>query len=107
MRPKPKTALYAILLAALAIVGAGCEDAAKNGVQARVPALTPARAAAAQVSANLGELPLPKLSPEWLAALAPRAPGPKDYLIAQVEAQICFRRAKLQSRPFGSSAPRF
>ncbi len=88
MRPKPKTALYAILLATLAVVGAGCEDAAKNGVQARVPALTPNRAAAAQVSANLGELPLPKLSQEWLAALAPKAPSPKDFLIAQVEAKF-------------------
>lgn len=88
MRPKPQTVLYAVLVTALIVAPIGCEDAAKHGVQARVPALDPANAAAAQVSANLGELPMAKLSPEWLAALALRAPGPKDYLMAQVEARF-------------------
>src|ERR1700688_1724651 len=85
---KLQTGLYATILAALALAAGGCEDAAKHGVQAHVPALTPANAVAAQVPANLGELPLRKLSPEWLAALAPRVPGPKEYLIAQVEAKF-------------------
>ncbi|MGB7280886.1 MAG: transglycosylase SLT domain-containing protein [Candidatus Acidiferrum sp.] len=80
--------MYAVLVTALIVAPIGCEDAAKHGVQARVPALDPANAAAAQVSANLGELPMAKLSPEWLAALALRAPGPKDYLMAQVEARF-------------------
>src|SRR5580692_7984035 len=84
MRPKLQTGLYAALLAAMILAAAGCEDAAKNGVQA----LTPTHAAAAQVPANIGELPLPKLSPNWLAALALRAPSPKEYLIAQVEAKF-------------------
>src|SRR5580693_6157980 len=88
MRLRLQTGLYAALLAAIVLPAAGCEDAAKNGVQARVPALTPTHTAAPQVSANLGELPLRKLSPEWLAALALRAPSPKEYLIAQVEAKF-------------------
>ncbi|MGH9741061.1 MAG: transglycosylase SLT domain-containing protein [Candidatus Acidiferrum sp.] len=88
MRPKLKTAWHAVLLAAICVAVAGCEDAAKHGVQAHVPALDPANAAAAQVSANLGELPLEKLSPAWLAALSLQAPSPKQYLIAQVEAKF-------------------
>src|SRR5580698_5797695 len=88
MRPKLQTGLYAALLAAMILAAAGCEDAAKNNVQARVPALTPTHTAAAQVPANLGELPLRKFPPEWLAALALRAPSPKEYLIAQVEAKF-------------------
>ncbi|MHB8502120.1 MAG: lytic transglycosylase domain-containing protein [Candidatus Acidiferrales bacterium] len=89
MRPKLQIGLYATLLAALAVAAGGCEDAAKHGVQARVPALSPANAAAAaQVSADVGQLPLGKLSPAWLNALALRVPGPKEYLIAQVEAKF-------------------
>jgi membrane-bound lytic murein transglycosylase D len=88
MRAKLKTGLCAALLAAIVAAAGGCEDAAKNSVHARVPALAPPGAAATQVSINLGELPLPKLSPQWVAALAPRVPGPKEYLIAQVEAKF-------------------
>ena len=88
MRPKIRTGLYITILAVLTLAAIGCEDAAKHGVQAHVPALTPAHAATAQVPANLGELPLRKLSPAWLAALALRVPGPKEYLIAQVEAKF-------------------
>src|SRR5579862_8673645 len=84
----PQVVLYATTLAVLALGAGGCEDAAKPGVQAHVPPLTPAKSSAAQVPANLGELPLPKLSPQWLAALAPRVPSPKEYLIAQVEAKF-------------------
>src|SRR5579859_3255477 len=88
MRSKLRTVLYATLLATLFSAAGGCEDAAKHGVQAHVPALAPANSRAAQVSTNVGELPLRKLSPEWLAAMALRAAAPKDYLIAQVEAKF-------------------
>jgi membrane-bound lytic murein transglycosylase D len=88
MRPKLPTLLYAALLAGMAVAAGGCEDAAKNGVQARVPALAPAHSAAGQVPANVRELPLPKLSPQWLEAMALRVPSPKEYLIAQVEAKF-------------------
>jgi len=88
MRPKLQTLLGTVLFAGIAVAAGGCEDAAKNGVQARVPALAPVHGATAQVPATIGELPLPKLSPEWLAAMALRVPSPKDYLIAQVEAKF-------------------
>src|SRR5579864_5571968 len=88
MRLKLRIALNTMFSAALALVLLGCEDAAKHGVQARVPALAPANAPASQVPVTVGELALRKLSPEWLAALAPRVPSPKDYLIAQVEAKF-------------------
>jgi membrane-bound lytic murein transglycosylase D len=88
MRPRLQVALYATLLAGLAFVAGGCEDAAKHGAQAHVPALKHANTVAAQVPANLGELPLGKLSPQWLAALALRVPSSKEYLIAQVEAKF-------------------
>ena len=85
MRQKLQTCLCAALLAILAALGGGCEDAAKHGVQARVPALSPAKTATAQSSAEVGNLPLRKLSTQWLAALAVRVPGPKEYLMARVE----------------------
>ncbi|HLZ50977.1 MAG TPA: transglycosylase SLT domain-containing protein [Candidatus Acidoferrum sp.] len=85
MRQKLQTCLSAALLATLAALAGGCEDAAKHGVQARVPALSPAKTATAQASSEVGKLPLRKLSPQWLAALAVRVPGPKEYLMARVE----------------------
>src|SRR6266481_4467000 len=88
MRPNCQTGLYVTIFAALMFAAGGCEDAAKHGVQAHAPALSPANAAHAQVSANVGELPPRKLSPQWLAGLAPRVPSPKEYLIAQVEAKF-------------------
>src|SRR5271163_4270023 len=88
MRLTLQIGLYAGVFAGIAVATAGCEDAAKNPAHARVPALSPANAAAAQASLNVGELPLPKLSREWMAALALRVPGPKEYLIAQVEAKF-------------------
>src|SRR5580704_56289 len=88
MRPKLQTGLQITILAVLTLNAIGCEDAAKHGVQAHVPALPPANTATTQVPGKLGELPLRKLSPDWLAALTPRIPGPKEYLIAQVEAKF-------------------
>jgi membrane-bound lytic murein transglycosylase D len=88
MRSKLHALLGTVLFAGIAVAAGGCEDAAKNGVQARVPALAPVHTTSAQVPATIGELPLPKLSPEWLAAMALRVPSPKDYLIAQVEAKF-------------------
>jgi len=91
MRWPRQTALCAAVVATFAF-GIGCEDAAKNSAHAQVPALnakkTPAPAKPAQISAELGELPLPKLSPSWAAALTPRVPDSKEYLMAQVEAKF-------------------
>ncbi len=88
MRQRLQFGLCAGLLVALTLAATGCEDAAKHPAQARVPALTPGNAASAQVPANIGELPLRKLSPGWLVSLAPRVLSPKEYLIAQVEAKF-------------------
>jgi membrane-bound lytic murein transglycosylase D len=88
MRLKLPTALSALLLAAVVSAVAGCEEAAKKPVQARVPVLTPANSAAAQVPAappELPQLPLGKPSFALLDALAPKAPEGKEYLIARVE----------------------
>jgi membrane-bound lytic murein transglycosylase D len=87
MRQKPHTGLYAGLLTVVALA-AGCEDAAKNSVHASVPALAPANAPVPQVPSKIGDLPLRKLSHDWMAALAPRVPSAKEYLIAQVEAKF-------------------
>src|SRR6266853_1425641 len=64
---------------------AGCEDAGKKPVQARVPALAPAGAAKQQAVAELALLPVqnpPRRHYVWL--LAP-IPGGKDYLIRKVQ----------------------
>jgi membrane-bound lytic murein transglycosylase D len=91
MRWQRQIGLYAAAFGTM-LFASGCEDAAKSSVHAQVPALQSARSSsasdAAQVSGTVGELPLPKLSPEWVAALAPRVPGAKEYLIQQVEAKF-------------------
>src|SRR5690242_12712466 len=85
MRQRPQFVLSAALVAALCLAAGGCEDAARQSVKARVPALSTVNVPAAQVSLNLGELPPRKLSPAWSDALALRVPGPKEYLMLQVE----------------------
>ncbi|HKV24050.1 MAG TPA: transglycosylase SLT domain-containing protein [Candidatus Acidoferrum sp.] len=89
MRRTAKCALTGMALAAVCLAAWGCEDAAKNSVHAQVPALEPrAKATSGQTTAEVGELPLPKLSTEWQKALALKAPSAKDYLIQQVEAKF-------------------
>jgi membrane-bound lytic murein transglycosylase D len=90
MRVKTWSARFKLGFAAAMVIVTGCEDAAKKSAHVNVPALTPAKTAAAQaqVSGTVGELPLRKLSPAWMAALAPRVPGPKQYLIERVEAKF-------------------
>ena len=68
----------------LAVGGLGCEDAAKKPVQARVPALSPATAAAQQVPTSLPPLPLIDPSRRPPASLLPRVLDGKDYLIQKV-----------------------
>ncbi len=80
--------LCAASFAGIVLAAGGCEDAAKSSVHAQVPALTPSNKTTAQASIHVGELPLPKLSPEWIAALAIRVPGPKEYLMERVEAKF-------------------
>src|SRR2546427_8587656 len=69
----------------LAVGGLGCEDAAKKPVQARVPALSPATAAAQQVPTSLPPLPLIDPSRRPPASLLPRVLDGKEYLIQKVQ----------------------
>jgi membrane-bound lytic murein transglycosylase D len=73
--------------ALLAAVACGCEDAGKKPMQARVPALAPAKkaSAAAQTETALPQLPLRNPASKAVKSLLPPAPGGKEYLIAQVE----------------------
>ena len=65
----------------------GCEDAGKKPVQARVPALAPAKTATAtaQTETALPQLPLRNSLAKPMASLLPPMPGGKEFLIAQVE----------------------
>jgi membrane-bound lytic murein transglycosylase D len=70
---------------------AGCEDAGKKPMQARVPALAPAAAGAAAqqaAPAELAALPLTSPARRALVSLLPAVPGGKDYLIQQVQAKF-------------------
>ena len=76
------------LLAALAGAAGGCEDAARKPVQARVPALSQANAVttqAPQPPPTLPQLPLGRPSFHSMTLLAPRIPGGREYLIAQMQ----------------------
>jgi len=80
-----------LLLAAASLALAGCEDAGKKPVQARVPALAPAVAGTAAQQARPAELvALPVTSPSRprLVSLLPAVPGGKDYLLQQVQAKF-------------------
>jgi membrane-bound lytic murein transglycosylase D len=59
----------------------GCEDAGKKPVQARVPALSPA----AQAQAQLLDLPLTNPSRTAFLSLLPPVPNGKDYLVQRVQ----------------------
>jgi membrane-bound lytic murein transglycosylase D len=79
----------ALLLAGFMCFTAGCEDAAKKPVRARVnaPALTPNTASlpARQTPAELPVLPLGGSPSRPLRALTPQIPSGKEYLIEKVE----------------------
>ncbi|HMI52089.1 MAG TPA: transglycosylase SLT domain-containing protein [Candidatus Saccharimonadales bacterium] len=79
MKPKWRCAAATLVL----VMGlAGCEDAGKKPVQARVPALAPP---ASQTPASLPEFPLGRPADRPLVALSPVVPSSKDYLIRKVE----------------------
>jgi membrane-bound lytic murein transglycosylase D len=87
-----KKAMRVAAAALLTTLAAGCEDAARKPVAARVPALAPAPApatAAAQAPPDLPRLPLANArSVAKIMALAPQAPSGKEYLIRRVEAKF-------------------
>jgi membrane-bound lytic murein transglycosylase D len=81
-----KQGLYLAALATLCSgCLSGCEDAGKKPVQARVPALAPAPADAAQAALTLPELPLTNPTRGPLLSPLPPVPGGKEYLIESVQ----------------------
>ncbi len=88
MAGAPFAPLVLIALVGVAGLVAGCDDAAKHPVQARVPATRPApqsaSSAPAQVPALLPKLPL-SVASHPLLLLPPQISTSKDELIAKVE----------------------
>jgi membrane-bound lytic murein transglycosylase D len=81
-----KQGLYLAGLATLwSVYLCGCEDAGKKPAQARVPALVPAPAAAAQAAPTLPDLPLTNPTRGPLLSLLSQVPGGKEYLIERVQ----------------------
>ena len=91
MNRKLQAACGAAVLAGIVSASAGCDDAAKKPVQARVPATRPApqtaSAAAAPRPVELPRLPLTVAS-RPLVLLPPQIPGGENGLIAKVEAKF-------------------
>src|ERR1700693_4960147 len=79
----------ALGLAGIVGLGAGCEDAAKRPVQARVPATVPGPQTAQAAASAPGPLHLPPLplgaASHPLLWLSPQIAGAQDQLIAKVE----------------------
>ena len=73
---------------------AGCEDATKKPLQARVPALAPAPAQATPVTS---ELPLKDLVSHPVLSLQSPIPGGIDYLIAKVKEKFASGEANYQA----------
>jgi membrane-bound lytic murein transglycosylase D len=90
MNAKLPIAAAAILLAGIAGITAGCEDAAKRPVQARVPSQAPGSqaAASAQPPAELPPLPLRVPGSRPLPNLTPRVGNAKESLITRVEGKF-------------------
>jgi len=74
----------------------GCEDAAKKPVVMKVPALNPAQSQEPQVP-EVRELPPPKIVPQGMESLLPRAPGGIPYLIEQVKAKFASGEANYKA----------
>jgi len=73
---------YGVLLAGVCL--AGCEEAAKKPVQAKVAAPLPAKPQQPEM-APVGMLPLRNLPPQSMESLIAPVPGGIDYLIARVQ----------------------
>src|ERR1700680_32582 len=89
MNRKLKVACGAAVLAAIVGAAAGCEDAAKKPVQARIPATSPAPQIARTAASAPGPVQLPPLpltaASHRLLLWNPPISGSKDELIAKVE----------------------
>src|ERR1700756_3221133 len=87
-------ARYGVLLAAVCL--AGCEEAAKKPVQAKVAAPLPAKPQQQQM-APVGMLPLRNLPPQSMESLMAPVPGGIDYLIARVQEKFASGEANYKA----------
>jgi membrane-bound lytic murein transglycosylase D len=85
---------YGVLLAAVCL--AGCEDAAKKPVQAKVAAPLPAKPQQPEM-AQVGMLPLRNLPPQSMESLIGPVPGGIDYLIARVQEKFAWGEANYKA----------
>jgi membrane-bound lytic murein transglycosylase D len=84
-----------LLLVALSL--AGCDDASKKPVQARMPAPAPSPRPQQPDTAQVGTLPLPKLSPESMESLSVPTPGGIGYLVARVREKFASGEANYKA----------
>jgi membrane-bound lytic murein transglycosylase D len=82
----------------LAVCLAGCDEAGRKPVQAKVPALSPAQQQPKPVeTAVLQELPQKRLAPSEFPSLLPPLPGGIPYLIEQVKAKFASGEANYKA----------
>ena len=74
----------------------GCDDAVKKPVTAKAPTLAPALPQRPQ-AAEVGELPLAKISPDEMVSLLPRQPEGIPYLIEQVKEKFASGEANYKA----------
>ena len=100
MRPwgKRRAALGAGCCVLVVVWLCGCEDAAKKPVQAvKVPALTPTAQAQKPEAAEVGTLPLKKISPQAMESLLPQPPGGMEYLMERVKEKFASGEANYKA----------
>jgi membrane-bound lytic murein transglycosylase D len=94
--------LGALACFALLLGLAGCEDATKRPLQARVPALAPAQVAASAVP-DVGALPLGNSASYPIVSLQAPVPGGIDYLIEKVKEKFTSGEANYRAGHLGAA----
>jgi len=84
-----------LLLAAVSF--AGCDDAARKPVQAKIPAPVPSSLPQQRDLAQVGTLPLRRLPPGSMEALAAPTPGGIGYLVARVKEKFASGEANYKA----------
>src|SRR5262250_284196 len=84
-----------LLLAAVSF--AGCDDAARKPVQAKIPAPVPSSLPQQRDLAQVGTLPLRRLPPESMEALAAPTQGGIGYLVARVKEKFASGEANYKA----------
>ena len=84
-----------LVLAAVSL--AGCDDAAKKPVQAKIPAAVPSTKPQQPEVAQVGTLPLRKLPTESIVSLRAPTPGGIGYLVERVKEKFASGEANYQA----------